>query len=125
MKKSGSNNGIEGIIGIVTLVVVLGLMVGTHIYNKEMDQNYAIKTLSELRGRVNEISYIDISLYAQTEEMQELLMNHLERISIYSGDMTNPYLRGFEITVTTSSVQNICDEIISQIDNQIYKIRFD
>ena len=83
----------------------------------EVDRKMAVETLSELRGRVFEVQLLvyvdDISLDVAQSELRNI---------IDFPDYDNPYLDSFELKLTESSAESICDELISQIDDQIDKI---
>lgn len=83
----------------------------------EVDRKMAVETLSELRGRVFEIQLLvyvdDISLDVAQSELRNI---------IDFPDYDNPYLAKVELTLTEASAESICDELISQIDDQIDKI---
>ena len=88
--------------------------------SQEIDENYrkeATITLSEVRGRLFEFKSLlrtDVPFYIVQDEINEII----ELPSNY-----NPYLNGFQITIMrTSSAESICDDLISQIDDQIDKI---
>ena len=77
----------------------------------------AVETLSELRGRVFEVQLLvyvdDISLDVAQSELRNI---------IDFPDYDNPYLAKVELTLTEASAESICDDLISQIDDQIDKI---
>lgn len=79
-----------------------------------VDRDIATNKLSELRGKLLEIetlSHEDIS--------QTLLLDELEKITSPQ-HFSNSYLKDFTFDVPgTSDVRTICDELISQIDDQI------
>lgn len=79
-----------------------------------VDRNMATNELSELRGKLLEIealSHEDIS--------QTLLLDELEKLTSPQ-HFTNPYLKDFTFDVPeTSDVRAICNELISQVDDQI------
>lgn len=83
----------------------------------EVDRKMAVETLSEARGRIFEVMLLlygdDISL--------DVAQNELSNIIDFP-DYDNPYLDSFELKLTESSAESICDELISQIDDQIDKI---
>lgn len=84
------------------------------------NKNAAIKELSELKGRVTEIMYLNWSYAAQTSEMNKKFLEHLEDISNFTS--INKQLEGFELTITESEVGAICEELISQIDEELSAI---
>ena len=83
----------------------------------EINRQMAIERLCELRGRIFEVQSLlyadDITLDIAQSEISDI---------IDFQDYDNPYLDNFELTVTESSTGVICDDIISQIDDQIDKI---
>lgn len=83
----------------------------------EVDRKMAVETLSELRGRVFEVQLLvyvdDISLDVAQSELRNI---------IDFPDYDNPYLAKVELTLTEASAESICDDLISQIDDQIDKI---
>lgn len=87
----------------------------------ELNRNFAIMELSELRGRVKEIEYISLGLTGSNNQMQEELISELESLKSY-----DLYFRDFEISInlpiTPSNIGDICENIISQIDNEIHTI---
>lgn len=90
--------------------------------SQEFDEKYrkeATITLSEVRGRLIELKSLfktDVPLYIIQDEMYEII----ELPSNY-----NPYLNKFQFTIMgTYSTEKICDDLISQIDNQINIIWF-
>ena len=85
----------------------------------EADRGMAIKQLSELRGRILEVkalSYEDIP--------KSVLLDELESITS-SNYYTNEYWEDFAFDIpNTSNVGELCEEFVSQIDNQIHTIEF-
>ena len=83
----------------------------------KVDRKMAVETLSELRGRVFEVQLLvyvdDISLDVAQSELSNI---------IDFPDYDNPYLAKVELTLTEASAESICDDLISQIDDQIDKI---
>ena len=83
----------------------------------EINRQMAIERLCELRGRIFEVQSLlyadDITLDIAQSEISDI---------IDFQDYDNPYLDNFELTVTESSTGAICDDLISQIDDQIDKI---
>ncbi len=83
----------------------------------EVDQDIAIKQLSELRGMILEVealSHYDIP--------QSVLLDALESITS-SKHFTNKYLDDFAFEIpSTSNVGELCEEFISQIDDHIHNI---
>ena len=133
MKMSKRSSIIWGVIAII--VIYVGLFVGIKVVNEHnsqkiynqiteifdnVDRNMAINQLSELRGMILEMNSLkneDIS--------QNILLNELEEI-ITQKHFTNPYLKDFVFIIpSTSNVGEFCEELISQIDNQIHTIEFD
>lgn len=82
-----------------------------------VDRNMATDKLNELRGMILEIESL-----SHEDIPQSLLLDELVEITSHQY-FTNPYLKDFEFDVPgTSDVRTICDELISQIDNQIQTI---
>ena len=119
---------------IVNIVLCLAMIVGIKVYadyvgqqtyNRvtesfdKIDQDMAIRELSELRGmilEVEDLSFKDIP--------QNVLLDELESITS-SEHYTNKYLVDFAFeTPNTSNVQELCGEFISQIDKQIDAIKY-
>lgn len=123
------------IIGLSIPVIIIALcihdVVSDYKFQKEMvemqedmeefNRKLAIMELSELKGRVKEIEYISLSYATSTDELQEKLISELESIRSY-----DVYFRDFEISIslpiTPSNIGDICENIISQIDNEIHTI---
>jgi len=79
-----------------------------------VDRNMATNQLSELRGK-----FLEISSLSRKDVAQSLLLDELAEITSLH-HFTNPYLKDFTFDVPgTSNVREICDELISQIDDQI------
>lgn len=84
----------------------------------ETNKDTAVKHLSVLRGRLVEIQIL--SHY----DIQNALMHEINAIATYQ-DIANPYLKDFKFVVPNSSnIGEICEELISQIDDQVSIIRF-
>lgn len=85
---------------------------------KEMDQidrQFAIKDLSELKGRINEI-YL---LYLQGEIAKEPAIE--EMVDCVS--LSDRYVENFFLQLPeTDDLGKICDELITQIEDKIYSI---
>ncbi len=78
----------------------------------------AIIELSELKGRLQEIEEI-----SRMGVLSSTLMDKLEEIT--NNHFQNPYLSDFIFSVPNSSnIGTICEDFISQIDDQIYMLRF-
>ena len=113
---------------LYVIVSIIGIKVLNH-YNAiheqltevfdNVDQDMAIKQLSELRGMILEVealSHEDIS--------QSVLLDELESITS-SKHFTNKYLENFAFDIpSTSDVRELCEEFISQIDDQIHTIEY-
>ncbi len=79
-----------------------------------VDRDMATGELKELRGMILEIESL-----SHEDIPQNLLLDELEEITSPQ-HFTNPYLKDFEFDVPgISDVRTICDELISQIDDQI------
>lgn len=79
-----------------------------------VDRDIATNKLSELRGK-----FLEIESLSRKDVSQGLLLDELEEITSFQ-HFTNPYLKDFAFDVPgTSDVRTICDELISQIDDQI------
>lgn len=84
-----------------------------------IDQNTAITQLSERRGRILEVQSLCFK-----DIPQDILWDELKGITSPM-DLTNPYLKDFTFEISdTSNLEEICDELISQIDNQIHTIEY-
>jgi len=123
------------VVGIVVIAVLyLGMFVGlkaignynaqkisdnlTRVFD-EVDQDMAIKQLSELRGMILEVKSL-----SHKDIPQGVLLDELESITI-SKHFTNIYLDDFAFDIpSTSNVGELCDEFISQIDDQIHTIEY-
>ena len=85
---------------------------------KEMDRidrQFAIKDLSELKGRINEI-YL---LYLQGEIAKESAIE--EMVDCVS--LSDRYVENFFLQLPeTDDLGRICDELITQIEDKIYSI---
>ena len=110
----------------IGLVVTIAVSYNSNQTKKELervfneaDQEIAIKQLSELRGRILEVkalSYEDIP--------KSVLLDELESITS-SNYYTNEYWEDFAFDIpNTSNVGELCEEFISQIDNQIHTIEY-
>lgn len=84
-----------------------------------VDQNMAITQLIELRGRILEVQSLSFENLPQ-----DILLDELEGITA-PNDFSNPYLEDFTFIIhDTSNLEKICDELISQIDDQIHTIKY-
>ena len=110
----------------IGLVVTIAVSYNSNQTKKELervfneaDQEIAIKQLSELRGRILEVkalSYEDIP--------KSVLLDELESITS-SNYYTNEYWEDFAFDIpNTSNVGELCEEFVSQIDNQIHTIEY-
>ncbi len=78
---------------------------------------FAIRELEWLKGQVLEV--FTIYWASESEEIEDILFMELGYLSEFHSD--NPYLTNFRINITSSSdVGEICEEINSQIEDQIY-----
>lgn len=85
----------------------------------EVDQDMAINQLRELRGMIMEVKALSHEDIPQT-----VLFDELTRI-ISSDYFTNKYLDNFIFNIpSTSDVGELCEEFISQIDDQINIIKY-
>lgn len=90
----------------------------TQIFD-EVDQDMAINQLSEIRGMI-----IEVKSLSHEDIPQGVLFDELDRI-ISSDYFTNKYLDNFVFDIpNTSDVGELCEEFISQIDDQIYIIKY-
>ena len=117
----------------IGLIILVQFSVSDHLTKKEtekwqqemqeiFDQNdreFAIMELSELHGRVEEIQTISWSLEGQTQKMKEELRKELEEIERFK-NTNNKYLNDFIIEVKDHrlSIDDICEEILTQIDEK-------
>lgn len=84
----------------------------------DVDRESAILVLSELRGRILEIESLSHNDIAQT-----VMLNELENLTAHP-HYTNPYVEDFTFNIpSTSNVGELCEELISQIDDQLNVIR--
>ena len=82
-----------------------------------VDQDMAIKQLSELRGMI-----LEVKALSHEDIPQSVLLEELESITS-SKHFTNKYLDDFAFNIpSTSNVGELCEEFISQIDDQIHTI---
>lgn len=86
----------------------------------EVDRKMAVEKLSELRGRlieVKELLHTDVPRYIIEDQINDIV-----DFPLYD----NPYLNEFEFTIdySTSSTEEICDDLIAQIYDQIDVIWF-
>lgn len=104
-----------------------------HIHEQELAQlieqideskkQQSVETLRELKGRVKEIEYIQLSYASNTPEMKEVLLRHLEDIA-NNQKFYNEFLNDFKMTITASEIGDICDELTSQIDEKIHMLQY-
>ena len=84
-----------------------------------VDQDMAIKQLSELRGMI-----LEVKALSHEDIPQSVLLEELESITS-SKHFTNKYLDDFAFNIpNTSNVGELCEEFISQIDDQIHTIEY-
>ena len=84
-----------------------------------VDQDIAIKQLSELRGMI-----LEVKALSHEDIPQSVLLDELESITS-SNHFTNKYLDDFAFDIpSTSNVGELCEEFISQIDDQIHTIEY-
>ena len=84
-----------------------------------VDQDMAIKQLSELRGMI-----LEVKALSHEDIPQGVLLDELESITS-SNHFTNKYLDDFAFDIpSTSNVGELCEEFISQIDDQIHTIEY-
>lgn len=84
-----------------------------------VDQDMAIKQLSELRGMI-----LEVKALSHEDIPQSVLLEELESITS-SKHFTNKYLDDFAFNIpSTSNVGELCEEFISQIDDQIHTIEY-
>ena len=132
------NNVIKDIIGgliviaimIVVVVCCISFMGPDNLESQVTEaldtahKDTAVKTLSELRGRILEIEYLSSNDNIETSILQDELDDiifSIESPSTYW--INNPYLADFEFIIRdTSTVGEFCEELISQIDDQIHTI---
>lgn len=117
----------------IALILIVEVYVSGYLTKKEIekwqqemqevfdqnDREFAIMELSELHGKVEEIQRISWSLEGQNQEMKEKLRKELEEIERFNKN-TNKYLNDFNIVVKDhrSSIDDICEEILTQIDEK-------
>lgn len=79
----------------------------------------AIKQLSELRGMI-----LEVEALSHEDIPNGILLNTLYDI-VTPKHFTNPYLKDFVFVIpSTSNVRELCEEFISQIDDQIHTIEY-
>jgi len=84
-----------------------------------IDQDRAIKQLSELRGMI-----LEVKALSHEDIPQSVLLDELKSITS-SNHFTNKYLDDFAFDIpSTSNVGELCEEFISQIDDQIHTIEY-
>lgn len=84
-----------------------------------VNQDMAIKQLSELRGMI-----LEVKALSHEDIPQSVLLDELESITS-SNHFTNKYLDDFAFDIpSTSNVGELCEEFISQIDDQIHTIEY-
>jgi len=84
-----------------------------------IDQDRAIKQLSELRGMI-----LEVKALSHEDIPQSVLLDELKSITS-SNHFTNKYLDDFAFDIpNTSNVGELCEEFISQIDYQIHTIEY-
>lgn len=84
-----------------------------------VDQDMAIKQLSELIGMI-----LEVKALSHEDIPQSVLLDELESITS-SNHFTNKYLDDFAFDIpSTSNVGELCEEFISQIDDQIHTIEY-
>jgi hypothetical protein len=120
--------------GIVIAILYLGLFISLKAiadYNAQkitnqletgfdqVDQDMAIKQLSELRGMI-----LEVKALSHKDIPQGILLDELEGITS-SKHFANKYLDDFAFNVpSTSNLGELCEELISQIDDQIHNIEY-
>lgn len=118
-----------GILFLIAQLLVVGVIIGLfQFFNQKLDEKFdtqvqeivgnvyqqqAIMDLCEVKGRVDQVK----KLYP-SKVNEDTLMNELKYISSFQ-DSNNPYLKDFKITITSSNVGEVCEEVLSQIKAQI------
>lgn len=110
-----------GLVAFDNIANKLGEIFSTQVEDviKETAREEALMELSQLRGRVEQL----IRFYTSGKVSDSTISYELNYISFYQNS-ANPYTQDFAITITASDIGEVCEEILSQIDDQIYKIRF-
>ena len=105
-------------------------------YNVEksnIERDYAISELGALRGKVEIIKkfYTDYLISENVEDDEEFfskeayyLKQQLKAIADYKPLLPNQYLDNLNFTITETKIGDICEELFSQIDNEIHSIRY-
>lgn len=86
----------------------------------ELNKNLAIIELSELKGRVEEIQYLNCSSVANPE-MEKKFKDELDEIIEFEKEH-NKYLKDFKILVEPGSIDAICEQILQQINKKVNDI---
>lgn len=115
------------IIGTIALSAIIPLCkLATETETDEINRDLSVVQLSELKGRITEISYL-----RNNADEYVLLYELADMISCVDDfkDPENPlnkYLGDFTLTVPddTSDIGELCEILIKQIDDQISDIRF-
>ncbi len=134
MKRKSTLYAVVGIfiIAIVTLSMTIVInLVMNYFFNKRMEQSYdqiqrefALTELAELKGRTREIEYLSWSYACNTPEMKIKLNEHLEDIIKFENN-ENKYLKDLQISINNynDDIDAVCEEIILQIDEKIKELR--
>lgn len=112
---------------IITLLIVFTIVVHVKLGDarreagaERSERLYTAMLLYEQLGRVNEIRAINSSCENIPPDIQNQLIAELE--DILSSIEHDRLLRHLGITITTSDIGDICEELISQIEYNINSI---
>jgi len=119
----------------LSIVFALAAIASKHMTDKHMqnlqesldeaDRDIAINRLYQLRGRISEINLLSCYLEMPKEVLLERLDNIVTDQNFHVSVVKNKYLADFTfVTPDSSSVGELCDILISQIDNYIYTIKY-
>ena len=107
-------------VSIITVVILTPIFANYRAKKSKeefsrIDRQFAIKDLSELKGRIYEI-YL---LYLQGEIAKEPAMQEMEDCV----SLSDRYVENFFLQLPeTDDLGKICDELITQIEDKIYSI---
>lgn len=119
----------------LSIVFALAAITSKHMTDKHMqnvqesldeaDRDIAINKLYQLRGRISEINLLSFYLEMPKEVLLERLDDIVTDQNFHVSVVPNQYLADFTfVTPDSSSVGELCDILISQIDNYIYTIKY-
>lgn len=117
---------------VVTIVCIVCAEIGVFKYISyktdkifdNVDRQFAIEELIELRGRVVEMQHL--SRGNIDEELEEKILEDLEDIAKYDRSDSvyhNMYLDNIQIHIPVGSIEYKTEMVIEQIDDKIYTIK--